>query len=99
MSDMSRCHGGFYYDVENNQVQHHFLFEANMKKTLRFGFVINQAEKDILRKLAELDDGSQAVLIRRLIRCAAFAHGFLISENNSSAQEIYMPNHLKEEIE
>lgn len=47
-----------------------------MKKSLRFGLVLTQAERRALARLAEVEGGlSHAATLRRLIRQAARQHG------------------------
>lgn len=47
-----------------------------MAKTEYLGLLVSRQEKDVVRKLAEIEGGlSLAALVRRLIRQAAKTHG------------------------
>lgn len=60
-----------------------------MEKTERFGFVLTPAEKRVFTRLAEYEGGlSQAALVRRLIRKAAYERGLWPSQKQNTAGEI-----------
>jgi len=58
-----------------------------VQKTERFGLVLTQSEKIVVTQLAEQEGGlSQAALVRRLIRKAAFERGLWPPELKKSLE-------------